>query len=300
MKRSSGMVMQLKGQHAFIMTNTGEFLKLKLNKNSPKIGEIYTGEVVQDTPFYKYALTAATLAFLVLFGSTAYAYYTPVASVVVNINPSIKLDLNKWNKIIKSTALNDDGKKVLSELKVKNKSLDDGLNSIVDQAKKDNFINVEYIESGKTITIDINSSKQIKDFNLSKFENNIKSGNINLKITTSENNKTYDKLDISNPHDKKPKKSEKDNNNNNKQETNSNEQNKGKNDNKQDKNKNNKNNSSSLFPSDNNINDSDKSPNSNSTYSRGNSIYQANDNKNNSDNKDNDENGNNKKDSHKN
>lgn len=299
MKSSTGVIMQLNKQHAFVMTSTGEFLKLKLNKNSPKIGEEYTGEVVKDTPFYKYALTAATLTFLFLFSSTAYAYYTPVASVVVNINPSIKLDLNKWNRIIKSTPLNQDGKKVLSELKVQNKSLNDGLNSIVVQAKKDNFINLEYVESGKTITIDISSSKSIKDFNLSRFEESIKSGNINLKITTSENNKTYDKLDISTPNDAKPKKSEKDSNNNNKQDTNSNEQNKNKNENKHDKNKNN--NSSSLFPFNNNLTDSSKdaSTNSNILYPRNNSTNQTTDKKNNSDNKENAGNDSTKKDNHK-
>jgi hypothetical protein len=231
MKSSTGIVMQLNKQHAFVMTNTGEFLKLRLSKNPPQLGEEYTGEVLKESPFYKYALTAATLAFLVFFSSTAYAYYTPVSSVVVDINPSIRLDLNRWNRIIKSTPLNEDGKKVLSELKVQNKSLNDGLDSIVVQAKKDNFIDSTYTEDGKTITIDIKSSKQIEDFSLSKFEENIKSSNINLKITTSENNKTYDKIDISTSKNEKPKDSEKDNkpkdnnssnNNNNKEEPNSN------------------------------------------------------------------------------
>lgn len=315
MKSSTGIVMQLNKQHAFIMTSNGEFLKLKLSKNLPKLGEEYTGEVAKDTPFYKYALTAASLAFLVFFSSTAYAYYTPVASVVVNINPSIKLDLNKWNRIIKSTPLNQDGEKVLSELKVKNKSLNDGLDSIVIQAKKDNFINSDYIESGKTITIDIDSNKPIKNFDLSKFEEKIKLGNINLKITTKENNKTYDKLDISTPHDTKPNKSEKDtnpnnnnnnnnnyNNNNNKQEPNSNEPSKNKNENKHDKSKINKNNSSSLFPFNNNLTDFSKNTTTNTKniYSKDDTMNQSNEKQNNSDNKENAGNDSNKKANHKN
>lgn len=189
--------MQADKNHAVIMTNTGEFLKLKVSETFPKPGEIYTGELAKSTPFYKYALTAATLTFLLLFGSTAYAYYSPVASVTVNINPSIKLDLNRWNKIIKSTPLNEDGKKVLSELNIKNKNLNDALASIVDQAKKDNFINKAYIEKGKTITINIDSSKPLKNLKLSDFEEHIKSDNLNMKINTSVNHEVKDTLDIS-------------------------------------------------------------------------------------------------------
>lgn len=207
----TGIVMQLNKHHASIMTNTGEFLNLKLSKNPPKLGEIYTGEVVKNIPFHKYAITAATLTFLVLFSSTAYAYYTPVTSVVINTNPSIKLDLNKWNRIIKSTPLNEDGKKVLSELKVQNKSLNDGLDSIVIQAKKDNFINEEFTKSGKEVSINIESSKPVTDFDISKFENNAKSSDINLNITTSSNNKTNDNTHNSAPQNSKSQNYEKNN-----------------------------------------------------------------------------------------
>jgi len=195
MSSSTGIVMQLNKNHACVMTNSGEFLRLKISKTPPIVGDIYTGLVVKDIPFYKYAVTAATLAFLMLFSSTAYAYYTPVASVVVDINPSIKLDLNKWNRIIKTTPLNEDGKKVLSELKVQNKSLNDGLDSIVIQAKKDNYINEDNNKNGNIVNIDIESSKSINDFNISKFEEKAKSDNIKLNITTTTNNKTNDKFD---------------------------------------------------------------------------------------------------------
>lgn len=212
MSSNTGIVMQLNKNHACVMTSSGEFLKLKINKTPPKVGEVYTGQIVKDIPFYKYAVTAATLTFIFLCSSTAYAYYTPVASVVVDINPSIKLDLNRWNRIIKTTPLNEDGKKVLSELKVQNKSLNDGLDSIIIQAKKDNFINGDKSNNANTVNIDIDSSKPISDFNISQFEEKAKSDNINLNITKSSNNKIKSKSSNSDQHKPKFKDTEKDNN----------------------------------------------------------------------------------------
>ncbi|MFL0267308.1 anti-sigma factor domain-containing protein [Candidatus Clostridium radicumherbarum] len=256
MSSNTGIVMQLNKNHACVMTSSGEFLKLKISKTPPKVGEVYTGQIVKDIPFYKYAITAATLTFIVLCSSTAYAYYTPVASVVVDINPSIKLDLNRWNRIIKATPLNEDGKKVLSELKVQNKSLNDGLNTLVLQAKKDNFINGDKSNNANTVNIDIDSSRSINDFNISQFEEKAKSDNIKLNITTSSINKTNDKSQ--NSDQKKPKFKETENNQN------GNGNNKDRDTNKQNNNNNNNNNGNSNKNKNKNINSKEVS-NSNSS-----------------------------------
>lgn len=175
--------MQVEKKHAFIMTNSGEFLKIRVGKGEPSLGEIYTGEAVKETPFFKYAATAASLAFILFFGGAAKAYYTPVSTVDISINPSVQLQLNRWDKIIKTTALNEDGKKVLEGLNIKNKALNEGLDLIVEEAKKDNFINKNYIESGKTIQVSISSKKEGKAFNLSEFEEYTKKNNLNVNIS---------------------------------------------------------------------------------------------------------------------
>ena len=47
--------------------------------------------------------------FIFISSAFAYAYYTPVTTVVLSINPSISIEANRWNKIISSKALNSDG-----------------------------------------------------------------------------------------------------------------------------------------------------------------------------------------------
>lgn len=194
MRNSSGIVMQVDKKYAFIMTEEGEFLKVKMNGTVPAVGQIYEfSSNKKYIPFYKYAAVAASLAFILIFGSVTYAYYTPAASVDISINPSIRLNINRWEKIIKSIPLNDDGQKILASIDIKNKLINDGLNLIIDEAKKDDFINKDYIESGKTITVSIDSKNSKKNIDLSEFENYTKQNNIKIQIIE---NKKEDKEKI--------------------------------------------------------------------------------------------------------
>ncbi len=182
--------MQVEKKHAFIMTNSGEFLKVKIDKHIPNVGQVYAGELVSATPFFKYAAAAASLLFVLLSGTASYAYYTPTASVVVDINPSIELKINRWDRILKTIPLNSDGEKVLSTLNIKNKVLSDGLDLIVEEAKKDNFINDNYIESGKAITVSVQDNKLNKEPNLARFEEYSKKNNLKVNIINKKEEQT--------------------------------------------------------------------------------------------------------------
>jgi hypothetical protein len=207
MNNNTGIVMEVSKSHAFIMTNSGEFLKIKVGKAVPAVGEIYSGEIVKETPFYKYIATAASLMFMLLFGGTAYAYYTPTASVRVDINPSIELKINRWDRIIKTVALNSDGEKVLNEISIKNMPLNEGLDTIVEEAKKDNFITDKYTESGKIIKISIEAKNPERKPDITKFEEKTKKNNLNINVTDLKSQETPQKKDNRNSDEtiKKPK-----------------------------------------------------------------------------------------------
>ncbi|MDF2674588.1 MAG: hypothetical protein K0R09_2856 [Clostridiales bacterium] len=199
---STGIVMQTEKRYAFIMTNNGEFLKVKVTNPMPNLGEIYSGEVAKETPFYKYTAAAASLLFVLLSGTASYAYYTPTASVVVDINPSIEIQVNRWDRILTTTALNKDGEKVLASLNIKNKVLSDGLDLIVEEAKRDNFINDSYIQSGKAITVSFENTKSDRKPDISKFEENAKKNSLKVNlIKDNEDKKEIEKVNPSNPSD---------------------------------------------------------------------------------------------------
>jgi hypothetical protein len=155
----TGVVISIMNRKAGIMTTSGEFVYIKTNKVLPNIGEIYSGELSKKTlPFYKYAITAASIMFVLVSSTFAYAYYTPVTTIVLSINPSVSLEANRWNKIINSKALNSDGLLLLDNIKLKNKSIDDGLELLIQEAKTEQFITDKYVSEKKVISVDIKSN----------------------------------------------------------------------------------------------------------------------------------------------
>ena len=184
----TGIVLCIKTKKAGIMTSSGEFIYIKTSSVLPKIGEIYTGELCKKYVFpYKYTITAALLMLVLISSVSAYAYYTPVTTIVLNINPSISLKANTWNKIISSRALNSDGNLILKNIKLKNKSIDTGLELIFKEAKIENFINDKYVTDKKIISVDIKSNKK-NSIDISNFKKMIVSNNLKYIINASSSN----------------------------------------------------------------------------------------------------------------
>lgn len=187
MSKKCGIVMEVKNRTACLLTSNGEFVQVKINKNLPSIGSSYTGEETTKFSLNKFVAAAACLILSLSICGGAYAYYTPVASVLVKINPSLELKINRWNKILSATSLNSEGKHILDSIKIKNKSINDGLNIILDQAEKQNFINKE---KNSTISLCINSNKDI-DLKIAELKSTVKNKNFNLQISAYTDDKNY-------------------------------------------------------------------------------------------------------------
>lgn len=210
MNIKNGLVMEIQGSDAYIMTSSGEFFKVKIDKNKtlPVVGGEYRSQIFRR-PFmciskFKYAVAACLLFFMLSLGGGTYAYYTPTSTVTININPSIEFKLNRWDRVLTSSPLNSDGEKVLLEIKAKNKSIDDVLIMVINQAKQDKYINENYINMGKTVTINIVG----KEVGLSSLEKELSKDNINVKIDSNgkniynKNNKKPDNVSPKNNNDK--------------------------------------------------------------------------------------------------
>ncbi|MCY6370201.1 anti-sigma factor domain-containing protein [Clostridium ganghwense] len=194
MNNKTGIVMELKNKTACILTNDGEFVEIRIQGKSPSIGSTYSGPTSSKLPLYRYAAIAACLIFFISFGGAAYAYYTPVASIIVKINPSIELKINKWNRIIEALPLNDDGKDILNSVTIKNKAVDEGLNILLDEADKEHFINKT--QDNQKISLDVTSDKNL-NLNIDDFENKVKNSNLQLEVKYAKNNTTNgNKADI--------------------------------------------------------------------------------------------------------
>lgn len=183
MGKKEGIVVSIEGKYANLLTPYGEFIKVNCGGKKLHTGEKFEGdEVLHRLSFFntRKIIAAACIIFVLLVGGGVKAYYTPSATVLVNINPSIELKVNFLNRIISFKGLNGDGNKILSEVKINNNNINDALKIIIDQAKKDKFIDKNYV---KTISIDISG----KDIDVSDFKSNMASSNLSVKIEANGN-----------------------------------------------------------------------------------------------------------------
>ncbi|MBO0573855.1 anti-sigma factor domain-containing protein [Clostridium botulinum] len=195
-----GIVMEIHKNKVSILTSSGEFIYVANSTVSPNLGEIYESEEIKlRSSAYKnikkFSLMAASLLIIFICSIFIKTYNAPVSSVTIKINPSIRLQANRWNKVINVTPLNKDGTNLLKNLNLKNKSLEKGIDLILEEAKKENYINNDYKNSSKAISI--NFTGDTSSLNLSNIENNLKNLKVKYNIKSPQGIKTnYNKDNI--------------------------------------------------------------------------------------------------------
>lgn len=81
--------------------------------------------------FRRAAALAACFVVLLLGAAGYFAYTTPVAAISIDINPSIELTVNRFDRVINATGYNTDGEQVVAELDLKNKNYAAAMNAVL-------------------------------------------------------------------------------------------------------------------------------------------------------------------------
>lgn len=115
------------------------------------------------------------------------------ATITIDINPSIQFEVNKNEKVISITGINDDGKEVIKDIKYKRKNIEEVLDRIIEAA-----INKKYIKEDDYILIGIESenedfsekvSKKVNEKIMNKLKEKNKNANVIIeKIKSTKNN----------------------------------------------------------------------------------------------------------------
>lgn len=137
------VVVEIKGKHAVVLSKSGEFIKVR-NTGNLNVGyEVDIPSKVIDFNIraaYKIASIAAIL--IMIFGVSfgVYSYNLPYSYVNVDINPSLEITVNMYNRIIDVKALNTDGEKLLHDGSYKNYDLNEGVKNILESAVEEGYI----------------------------------------------------------------------------------------------------------------------------------------------------------------
>lgn len=136
------VIIEKKGKYAVALTKNGEFIKTR-NKDSFKVG--YEIDIASSSAFSTGMLTkitaaAASVLLFIGVGYGAYSYAMPYSYINIDINPSIEVTTNVFDRIIKVRGLNEDGEKVLSSVNARNKEVGDAIVNILQSAEKNGYL----------------------------------------------------------------------------------------------------------------------------------------------------------------
>ena len=138
-------------------------LKKSINKmTSKQLSQINNLEIKENLKMKKnkklLPIFAPTFAILIILTGFSTIYYNKNlkvnSNITLDVNPSIILSTNYYNKVIKAKALNNDGKEILENIKVNNLSAENATNILIDE-----LINKGYLEgSGANILLTVQNN----------------------------------------------------------------------------------------------------------------------------------------------
>ena len=130
------IVIEVKDKDAILLCDDGQFVTT--NRRDYAIGDVI---MTNTNPIKKHvlAMAATAAAFVLLFSAGIYAYMSPYYYVSVDVNPSIVMKANRFERVIGMEAMNDDAKAVLSEINWKNKTVEQVMNETLLEIEQEGY-----------------------------------------------------------------------------------------------------------------------------------------------------------------
>jgi hypothetical protein len=155
-----GIVVEKQNGHAVVLNKNGSFVKVK-DKAEYAIGAEYD---FRNNLFInkKFASMAAAIALVLGVSPVAYGYVTPTDYVTIDINPSVELVTNRFNKVIRINPLNEDGNKLVDGIKLNNKNLDEAVNLLIKSANEGGYLTQE-LENQVLVTVCSKNEERSKE-----------------------------------------------------------------------------------------------------------------------------------------
>jgi hypothetical protein len=151
-----GIVAEVNGKKAVVLAQDGTFKKIKASANMSIGSEVDLSQPSANTKVIRLVTRVSSIAAAALFavgvGYGAYCYTLPYSYVDVDINPSVELTANVYDRIIKVEALNEDASKLLTNHNLKNARLDDGISQLLNIAVEQGYLKAGAVMNGKITT----------------------------------------------------------------------------------------------------------------------------------------------------
>ncbi|MEG2584479.1 MAG: hypothetical protein RSA27_08230 [Oscillospiraceae bacterium] len=91
-------------------------------------------------PFFKPIMASVCAACIIIASFGGYSINAKTSTISIDINPSVELRLNVYERIIEAVGINEDGKKVVENLNVKYNTIDEATRKILKSATEKNLL----------------------------------------------------------------------------------------------------------------------------------------------------------------
>ena len=137
------VVVEIKDRYAALLQDDGNVVKMKSKNFS--IGDVINIE--EKTMPKKSRFTAIALAvavvLMMLMGTGVWTYATPYYYVSLDVNPSVLMNVNRFERVIGISAMNEDAVAVLEGLNLKNKGINYAISEAVSSIVEAGYLTEE-------------------------------------------------------------------------------------------------------------------------------------------------------------
>jgi len=112
------VIVEIKDSLVAVLTDDGRIISVK--NNNYEIGQVIQMSTPKIRFTKKITAFAASAAALVVFGVGSWAYASPYTYVSLDVNPSIEYTVNRFDRVLRVTAVNDDGEEILKKISLDN------------------------------------------------------------------------------------------------------------------------------------------------------------------------------------
>lgn len=139
------VIVELIEDKAVVLCKNGDFMKIKKCKGYEVGKEIDISSVTNFKMSRLTKMVSAAAAVILVAGLSygIYSYNTPYSYLNIDINPSVEIATNVYDRIISVKPLNEDGQKLLELGSYKNMKLEDGVEELLQDARDEGYFNDE-------------------------------------------------------------------------------------------------------------------------------------------------------------
>ncbi len=127
------VIVGVQGRYAAVLTEDGRVTRVR-NRGYAVGQTVEPDNLSAISPLKKAAgWTAAAAAAIAVCSGGAYLYVSPYAYVSLDVNPSVEYVLNRFDRVLQVTAVNEDGSQILEGARLTNKPIDDAVRETLDR-----------------------------------------------------------------------------------------------------------------------------------------------------------------------